>query len=69
MKLLQHKQTGFYRIVGLYGSSGGFPTKSQALNDYKRIKRNAIEKEKREIISDMCGTSYSSAMRDMGRGY
>ena len=28
--------------------------------------RNANARERREVISDMCGTSYAAAMRDMG---
>lgn len=66
MKIYTHKQTGFKRIVGDYGSSGGFPTLQEALNDYKRIKRNAIKRERNEMIRDLTGTSASSARRDMG---
>jgi hypothetical protein len=28
--------------------------------------RNAFARERREMISDMCGTSYAAAKRDMG---
>ena len=66
MKLLQHKQTGMYRIVGNYGSSGSFWTKNEALKDYKRIKTNAIKRERNQILSDLTGTPARSARLDMG---
>jgi len=69
MKLLQHKQTGMYRIVGNYGSSGSFWTKKEALEDYKRVKRNAIKRERNQILSELCGTSARAARADMGMGY
>ena len=68
MKIFTHKQTGFKRIVGNYGSSGGFPTLAEAMNDYKRIKRNAIKRERNEILSDIAGTSARAARLDMGLG-
>ena len=68
MKLLRHKQTGFFRIVGNYGSSGGFPTKTEALQDYQRVKRNALKREQNEMLRDITGTSAASARRDMGLG-
>ena len=66
MKLLQHKQTGFYRIVGNYGSSGGFPTRQEALKDYARIKRNALKRGQNQMLRDITGTSAASARKDMG---
>jgi hypothetical protein len=66
MKILTHKQTGFKRVVGNYGSSGGFPTLTEALKDYERVKRNAIKRERNEILRDLTGTSAASARRDMG---
>jgi hypothetical protein len=69
MKLLQHKQTRMYRIVGNYGSSGTFWTKQECLNDYKRIKRNAIKRERNQVLSDLTGTSARQARLDMGIGY
>ena len=69
MKLLQHKQTGMYRIVGNYGSSGSFWNKQEALKDYARVKTNAIKRERNQILSDMTGTSARAARADMGMGY
>lgn len=68
MKLLQHKQTGMYRIVGNYGSSGSFWTKQEALKDYNRVKTNTIKRERNQILSDLTGTSARQARLDMGLG-
>lgn len=68
MKLLQHKQTGMYRIVGNYGTSEPCWTKELALKDYARVKTNAIKRERNQILAEMSGTSARAARLDMGIG-
>lgn len=65
MEVYTDQQTGFKRVVGNCGSSGGFPTLTEALLDYKRVKRNYFKREQNQILRDITGTSAASARKDM----
>jgi hypothetical protein len=38
----------------------------EILKEVKRIDRNTYARARREVIANMCGTSYAAAKRDMG---
>jgi hypothetical protein len=65
MKILTNKETGKIRILGIYGISNYFDTKEEAIKDYKRVKRNFQARERHSFISEIVGTSYAEAKRDM----
>lgn len=66
MTILTYKETGEVRIIGNYGTTLRFKTREEALKDYQRIKRNAIKRERNEVLRDLTGTSAAAARRDMG---
>lgn len=68
MKIQRQDGTGFVRVVGIYGTSGGYPSLKEALADYKRIKRNTLRRQQNEMLRDITGTPASQARLDMGLG-
>lgn len=68
MKILTNLLTKEVRIIGHYGSTGRFPNRTEAMREYNRIKRNAIARERNQMLRDLTGTSAAAARRDMGLG-
>jgi hypothetical protein len=66
MKVLRNKETGQIRVLGNYGVTSYFQDKESAMKDYKRIKRNSLNRFRNEILRDITGTSARAAREDMG---
>ena len=67
IKLLRHKITGNYFVKDYYKQTiKKFENKNDALKEYKRLKRNEHNREKNQILKELCGTSARQAKMDMG---
>lgn len=66
MKIYRNRMTNKFRVMGKYGLTEYFDTKSEALRDYQRVIDNGVRREKNQILRDLTGTSAAAARRDMG---
>lgn len=66
MKIFTNVVTKEVRIVGRYGSTVRFKTREEALADYRRLERNAFNRERNQVLRDITGTSARAARLDMG---
>lgn len=66
MKLYRSKSTGMLRGIGVHGATNLFATRAEVISDYKRVKRNSLNRERNQMLRDICGTSAAAAKRDMG---
>lgn len=69
-KIFRRKSNNKYIVVewknGKHEISRDFDTKEEALKRLKQLKRNAYNREKNQILKDLCGCSARQAKIDMG---
>jgi hypothetical protein len=73
IKLLRHKTRQYWKVIE-YNSNGSIRNakifdadkRKDAVKYYKKLKRNAYNREKNQILKDLCGTSARQAKIDMG---
>lgn len=66
MKIYRNRITNKFRVMGKYGNTEYFDTKSEALHDYSRVIDNEVRRERNQILRDISGTSARAARADMG---